>query len=88
MLRHDYVMTSRYHIKKTNNIFELNDPKNHGNNKRINFLVHLQAEIGESGLVTSWHDVMTSRYHTNEKLIAYLNSLTQKNMETKKESTF
>ena len=79
--RHD-VRTS--HKRKTNNIYELSDPKNHGNKKRIIFLAHLQAEIGESGFVTSWHDVMTLEHHTNVKLITFMNSVTQKTMETKK----
>ena len=34
--------------------------KNHGNQKRINFLAHLQAEIGKSGL---WRHDMTSWRH-------------------------
>ena len=77
---HD-VMTWRHDVRasykwKINNIFELSDLKNHGNKKRINFLAHTQAEIGKSGFVTSWHDVMTSQHHTNEKLITFLNSVT------------
>ena len=38
-------------------------PKNHRNKKRINFLAHLQAEIGKSGFcdVMTWrHDVTAS----------------------------
>ena len=35
-----------------------------------------------------WHDVMTSRHHTNKKSITFLNSVTLKTMETQKESTF
>ena len=69
-------------------MFELNDLKNHRNKKRINFLAHLQAEIGKSGFVTSWHDVMTSQHHTNEKLITYLNLVTQNTIETKKRIIF
>ena len=38
---------------KTINIFEINDLQNHGNKKIINFLAHLQAEIGESSLVNA-----------------------------------
>ena len=64
-----------------NNIFELSDLKNYGNKKRINFLAHLEAEIGKSGFVTSWHDVMTSQYHTNKKLITYLKSIPWKFLE-------
>ena len=61
--------------------------KNYRIKKRINFLAHLQAEIDKSYVVTSWHDVMTSRHNANEKIITLLNSVTQKNIETKKEST-
>ena len=60
--RHD--VTTSYEGKIIN-ISELSDLQNHGNKKRINFLAHLQAEIGKSSLVTSWHDIMTSR---NRKL--------------------
>ena len=85
---HD-VMTSRHHTKwKINNIFELSDLKNYGNKKRINFLAHLEAEIGKSGFVTSWHDVMTSQHHTNKQLITYLNFVTQKNHRNKKRIIF
>ena len=83
--RHD--MTSS-HKWKNNDISELGDLKNHENKKRINFLAHLQAEIGKSRFVTSWHDVMTSQHYTNEKLITILNSMTQNTIETKKESSF
>ena len=79
--RHD-VTTSQHW--KTYNIFEISDPKRHRNKKRINFLAHPLAEIGESGFVTSWHDVMTSHHDTNEKLITFSNSVTQKIMKTKK----
>ena len=48
------------------------------------YYYYIQAEIGKSGLVTSRHDVMTSRHHTNEKLITYLNLVTQNTIETKK----
>ena len=51
--------------------------------KRINVLAHLQAEIGKLGFVTSWHDVMMSRDHKNEKSITDLNSVTWKTIETK-----
>ena len=63
--RHD--VTTSYEWKIINN-FELSDPQNHGNKKRMNFLAHLQAEIGESSLVTSWHVVMTSQNHKNKKI--------------------
>ena len=79
--RHDVTASREW---KINNIFELSDLKNYGNKKRINFLAHLEAEIGKSGFVTSWHDVMTSQHHTNEKLITYLNFVTQKTMEKKR----
>ena len=49
--------------------------ENHGNKKRINFLAHVQAEIGKLGFVTSWHDVMTSR-DNKKKSITDLNSVT------------
>ena len=69
-------MTSRHHTNwKSNKIFEISDPKTHGNKKRINFLAHLQAEIGKSGFVTSGHDVLTSQQHTNEKLIIFISSI-------------
>ena len=64
---HDAMDVTASQKEKINNIFELSDLKNHGNKKRINFLAHLQAEIGKSGFVTSWHDVMTSEHHTNKK---------------------
>ena len=83
--RHDVMESYEWKII---NLFELSDPQNHVNKKRMNFLALLQAEIGESSLVTSWHDVMTSRNHKNRKLMAFLNSVTWKTMETKKESTF
>ena len=83
--RHDVTSSHKW---KINNIFELSDLKNHGNKKRINFLAHLQAEIGKSGFVTSWHDVMTSQHHTNEKLITYFNLVTQNTIETKKRIIF
>ena len=71
--RHDVTASHKWEI---NNIFELSDLKIYGNKKRINFLAHLEAEIGKSGLVTSWHDVMTSRQNTNEKLSTFLNLVT------------
>ena len=83
--RHDVTASQKL---KINNISELSDLKKHGNKKRINFLAHLQAEIGKSGFVTSWHDVMTSQHYTNEKLITFMNSVTQNIIETKKESSF
>ena len=57
--RHDVTASQKL---KINNISELSDLKKHGNKKRINFLANLQAEIGESGFVTSWNDVMTWRH--------------------------
>ena len=89
---HD-VMTWRHNVRashewKINIIYGLSDLKNHENKKRINFLAHLQTEIGKSDFVTSWHDIRTSQHHTNEKLITFLNSVTQKTMETEKESIF
>ena len=47
-----YVMTWRRDVTTSNkwiinNIFELIDPTNYGNKKRINFLGHIQAEIGK-----------------------------------------
>ena len=58
--RHDVTSSCK---NKTDNIFELSDPKYHRNKKRIIFLAHLQAEIGKINLVTSCRDVMTSRCH-------------------------
>ena len=58
--RHDVTSSCKY---KTDNIFELSNPKYHRNKKRIIFLAHLQAEIGKISLVTSCRDVMTSRHH-------------------------
>ena len=83
--RHDVTATHKW---KINNIFELSDLKNYGNKKRINFLAHLEAEIGKSGFVTPWHDVVTSQHNTNEKIITNSNFVTQKTTETKKESSF
>ena len=57
-------MTSwRHEIKKwkINDIFELSDLKNHGNKKRINFLAHLQVEIGINPV--KWRHDMTSWRH-------------------------
>ena len=73
-------MTWRHDVKKSHeskiiNLFELSDSQNHVNKKK-NFLAPLQTEISESSLVTSWHDVMTSRNHKHEKLMAFLNSVT------------
>ena len=61
-------MTWRYNVTssckcKTDNIFELNNPKFHRNKKRIIFLAHLQAEIGKISLGASCCDVMTSQCH-------------------------
>ena len=48
-------------------IFELNNLQNHVLiQKKYNFLAHLQAEMSESSLVTSWHDVITSRHPINK----------------------
>ena len=58
--RHDVTSS---HKLKINNISELSDLKNHRHKKRINFLAHLETEIGKSGFVTSWHDVMTTWRH-------------------------
>ena len=64
-------MTSWRHAKhkwEIINIFELSDLKNHGNKKRINFLAHLEAEIGKSGFsdVMTWrHDVTASHKMEN-----------------------
>ena len=58
--RHDVTSLCKY---KTDNIFELSNPKFHRNKKRIIFLSHLRAEIWKISLVTSWRDVMTSRCH-------------------------
>ena len=65
------------------NILKLSDLQNHGSKKRIDFLAHLQAGIGESSLVTSWHDVMTSRHHTNENQYHFWTQWLKKRMEKK-----
>ena len=70
--RHDVTASHKWEI---NNVFELSDLKKHRNKKRIKFLAHLQAEIGKSGFVTSWHDVMTSRHRSNKKLMTFLTFL-------------
>ena len=57
--RHDVTLSCKY---KTDNIFELSNPKFHRNKKRIIFLAHLQAEIGKINLGALCCDVMTSRY--------------------------
>ena len=51
---------------KTDNIFELSNPKFHRNKKRIIFLAHLQAEIEKISLGASCCDVMTSQCHAVE----------------------
>ena len=56
--RHDVTASHKW---KINNIFEFSDLKNYGNEKRINFLAHLEAEIGQSGL---WRHDMTSSRHS------------------------
>ena len=88
--RHDVITL---HNWKINNTIELGDPKNHRNKKRINFLAYLQAEIGETGFVTSWHDVMKSWRHDVRTLHkCKINNTVElgdpKNHRYKKESTF
>ena len=61
--RHDVTSSCKY---KTDNIFELSNPKFHRNKKRIIFLAHLQAEIGKISLGASCCDVMTSQCHAVE----------------------
>ena len=58
--RHDVTSSYKY---KTDNIFELSNPKFHRNKKRIIFLALLQAEIGKISLGASCCDVMTSQCH-------------------------
>ena len=58
--RHDMTSSCKY---KTDNIFELSNPKFHRNKKRIIFLAHLQAEIEKISLGASCCDVMTSQCH-------------------------
>ena len=58
--RHDVTSSREY---KTDNIFEISNPKYHRNKKPIIFLAHLQAEIWKISLVVSCCDVMTSRCH-------------------------
>ena len=58
--RHDVTSSCKY---KTDNIFELSNPKFHRNKKRIIFLAHLQAEIEKISLGASCCDVMTSQCH-------------------------
>ena len=82
------VMTSRHDVitsckHKNYNIFELGNPENYRNKKRIISLAFLQAEIEYSLFLTSWHDVMTWRHLANKKLTTFLNSATQSFIETK-----
>ena len=56
--RHDVTSSCKY---KTDNIFELSNPKFYRNKKIIIFLAHLQAEIRKKFECVSC-DVMTSRY--------------------------
>ena len=58
--RHNVTSSCKY---KTDNIFELCNPKFHRNKKRIIFLAHLQAEIRKICLGASCCDVMTSQCH-------------------------
>ena len=71
--RHDAITWTKLKIIQ---ISELSDMKTMETKKESTFLAHLQAEIGKLGFVTSWHDVMTSRDHKNEKSITDLNSVT------------
>ena len=60
---------------KTDNIFELSNPKFHRNKKEIIFLAHIQAEIGKISFGASCCDVMTSQCHAvglNQNLSMYL----------------
>ena len=57
---HDVTSSCKW---KTDNIFELSNPKFHRNKKRIIFLAHLQAEIGKISSGASCCDVMTSQCH-------------------------
>ena len=61
--RHDVTSSCKY---KTDNIFELSNPKFHRNKKRIIFLAHLQAEIVKISFGASCCDVMTSQCHAVE----------------------
>ena len=62
------------------------------NRQRIFFLAHLQADIDTVSFMTSyiimsltsWRHAMTWRHNSNSKTMIYLNSVTRKNIKTKK----
>ena len=64
--RHDVTSSCKY---KTDNMFELSNPKFHRNKKIIIFLAHLQAEIRKKvwvrHAVTPWRHVMAWRHHAS-----------------------
>ena len=87
--RHDVTASHKW---KINNISELSDLKIYGNKKRIHFLAHLEAEIGKSGFVTSWDDVMTWRHDVTASYKCEINNIFElcdsKNHRNKKRIIF